>query len=757
MPNSSGGMRSSVRRLDLLGRARSRTASGPLGRAGAASLTAAVTVLAWVVLSKVLPHGAPAGILLNGAILGAINGLIALSIVLVYRANRFLNFAAADIGGVAAVLAIELHIKVHLNYFLCMATGLVAAALIGVVVEVIILRRFAKAPRLILSVVTLAVADVLNGLSQLIPADWKSGPPSGPFNTPFSFHFGLYPVRFSGNYLAAIVAVPVLLGALSWFFRYTSFGVAIRASADNGDRAQLLGMPVNWLSTLVWAMTGVLSALAVLLRTPILGFSSFSGVTSSGGPLLLQTFTAAVIAGMTSMPLAMVAAVYLGVLDQLGAWTFQNSDLSDAMLLVVILLALLIRRDRLTRSAETGISTWQLIKQVRPIPPELNAFWQVRLGSSGVRLAMIALAVSLPFWIGPAHTQLASVILLYAIIAASLAVLTGWAGHISLGHVAFMGFGAATAGTLISVHGWGFFPALGAATVVAGLAAVILGLPALRITGDFLAVVTLAFAVTASNYFLIPRYFGWFVPQNPVNRSPLFGRIAIGTDAQFYFVCLVALAMVLVAVRSVRYSHVGRAMIAAKDNRLATRSFSINTTRLHLIAFAASGALAGLAGGLFVVLEQGFSFGSFDYSYGINFFLMVVIGGLGSVPGAVLGAIYVYGVQYLAPSNGWSFLATGFGVLVVLWIFPGGLGELVFRARDWMLRGFAHRHGLLVPSLVADTRQTGFTASKAESPLEPVDLVDGPLVSTSPGPQPQPLPVEVDAMVGISVGGGEAL
>ncbi|HZU73523.1 MAG TPA: ABC transporter permease [Acidimicrobiales bacterium] len=691
----------------------------PAARAVAGALVALVV---WGVLAAVLPHGAPAGIIVQGAILGAVNALVSLSVVLVYRANRVINFAAADMGAVAAVLAIELHIKTGVNYFVSIATGLVAAALIGAVVEFAILRRFARAPRLIVAVATIGLAQILNGASVLIPIKWSSGQNSGTFTTPFNVHFQIWPVLFNGNYVAALVVVPAVLVALTWFFRYTSYGVAIRAAADNGDRAMLLGVPVRRLSTVVWTITGVLSALAALLRVPIQGFASFSSVSSSGTELLLLTFAAFVIAGMTSMPVAVMATVALGVVDQLGSWTFQNAGPDDLLLLIVILATLLLKRDRLSRAVETGISTWQLIKPVRAIPPELSRFWQVRLGSSAVRLGILAFAATLPLWMSDAHTQLTSIILLYAMVAVALAILTGWAGHISLGHIAFMGLGAAVTGNLVAQHGWDFFLALAVGTAVSGVCALILGIPALRISGPFLAVVTLGLAVTAQNYFFLQKYFPWLIPQNELSRVPLFGRIAVGTDAQYYMLSLVALAVALAAGRSLRSSHAGRAIVAANDNRLATQSFAINTARLHLSAFVVSGAIAGLAGGLWVVLEQGFTPGSFTAEDGINFFLMVVIGGLGSLPGAVIGAVYVYGVQYLLPGGSWSLLATGAGVLVVLMFFPGGVGELVFRGRDALLRKFAERHAVLVPSLVADTRQAPVSRAPRPAPIEAQEL-----------------------------------
>ena len=672
---------------------------------------AVITFVVWAILARVLPHGAPVGIILAGAVFGGINSLVAISIVLVYKANRVINFAAAEFGAVAAVIAIELHIRVHLNYFLSVGAGLLLSAVLGAVTEFAILRRFAKAPRLIVAVATIGLAQLLNGVSVIIPTEWSHYGNSGTFTTPFNIHFMLHPVLFNGNYVAAIVVVPAVLALLAWFLRGTSYGTAIRAAADNGDRARLMGVPVARLSTVVWAMTGILSALAVLLRVPILGFESFASVSGGGTDLLLQTLTAAVIASMTSIPVALTAAIGLGIAEQLGAWTFQNSTFVDAMLLGVVLVTLVLRRDRLTRATETGIGNWQAIRPVRPIPAELGRLWEVRVGRSAIRLGLLAFALVLPFLITPARSQLASLVLIYAIVALSLVVLTGWAGHISLGQVALMGFGGAVTGNLFANHGWDLFFSLAAACAVSGCLALLIGIPALRISGPYLAVVTLAFAVSSANYFLVPRYFHWLDPSSSIQRAPLFGRVAISSDREMYYVCLVALVLVLVAVRTLRASHPGRAILAAKENRLATQSIGLSTTRLNLVAFALSGMIAGLAGGLFVVQQQAFNFSAFDAYSGLLFFTMVVIGGLGSIPGAVLGAIYVYGSIYLL-KPGFQFLATGAGLLILLMFLPGGLGELVFRARDRLLRVVADRRRILVPSLIADRREAQQAAAQ---------------------------------------------
>src|SRR5947209_17821805 len=135
--------------------------------------TALGVVLAFVVAARLLPHGAPLGIVIGGAVLGSINGLVALTIVLVYKANRAINVAAASFGSVAAVVAIELHVQLGLSYVLSMLAGLALAAALGAVIEILVIRRFASAPRLILMVATIGLAAVLDGASIIIPVDWR--------------------------------------------------------------------------------------------------------------------------------------------------------------------------------------------------------------------------------------------------------------------------------------------------------------------------------------------------------------------------------------------------------------------------------------------------------------------------------------------------------------------------------------------------------------------------------------------------------
>jgi branched-chain amino acid transport system permease protein len=161
----------------------------------------------------------------------------------------------------------------------------------------------------------------------------------------------------------------------------------------------------------------------------------------------------------------------------------------------------------------------------------------------------------------------------------------------------------------------------------------------------------------------------------------------------------------------------GRAIIAVRDNEANAEAAGINSTRVKLAAFAISGGLAGFAGGLYVINQQGLFSDAFGADVSLRLFSMVVIGGLGSLPGAVLGAVYVRGAEFFLPPQ-YELLASGFGILLLLMFLPEGLGGLMYRGRDAYLRMVARRRGLIVPSLLADQRV------EEDAPAAPPAMID---------------------------------
>jgi branched-chain amino acid transport system permease protein len=234
----------------------------------------------------------------------------------------------------------------------------------------------------------------------------------------------------------------------------------------------------------------------------------------------------------------------------------------------------------------------------------------------------------------------------------------------------------------------------------------VIGVPSLRIRGPFLAVATLGLALTTSSFFLDPHYFPWFVVDNrvQVERPILFGKFDTSSEWVFYFTLLGVLALLLVGVRSFRRSRPGRVLIAARDNTRAAQLFGISIVRARLWAFAMSGFIAAIAGGLFAFHQTGLSRTAFSANTSIVVFTLVVVGGLGSLSGALLGAAYYTTVSYAIQSPLALLFVQGIGLLFILLVFPGGLGGALYDVRDAILRRLALKRGIHVPSLVADAR-----------------------------------------------------
>ena len=289
-------------------------ASGPAARAG---IGVAGAFVVWLLAGALLPRGLPLAIVLVGAVLGTVTALLAMGLILIYRTNRIINFAYGSMGGVAGVLAVDLFYEKGWNYWLAMALGLVLGVVIGGLVEFLIIRRFSTASRLVLTVATIGLAQVLGGFELLIPR-WLNAPPFlGAFDTPLDVSFTIEPVIFQGKHLAILAAVPAVISGLAWFLLRTDAGIAVRAAAENTERALLLGIPIRRLSTILWMVAGGLATLTFILKAP------FAGTTSgalTGPGLLLPALATAVVARMESLPVAFAAGVALGILEQVVLW-----------------------------------------------------------------------------------------------------------------------------------------------------------------------------------------------------------------------------------------------------------------------------------------------------------------------------------------------------------------------------------------------------------------------------------------------------
>ncbi|HYD10815.1 MAG TPA: ABC transporter permease [Acidimicrobiales bacterium] len=672
----------------------------------------------------------PREIFLNGAAIGMLYALLGMGLILVYRANRIINFAQAQLGSVPAVTALLVMLRKDVNYFLVLPIVIFGAVVLGAIVQkVFIWWRLKDAPRLIVTVATIAVSLLLVGL-ELFVQDLITGSlvSSDTFTTPWTkYGFDTPTLRITGDYLVAAVVTIAICIALGAFFKYTDMGIAIRASAENGERASLLGIPIARVSTVVWIIAAVMSAIAVFLRAPVSGLTLGSSV---GPSVLLFGLAAAVIARMESLPMCVAAGIGIGIVDQSALFGTRRSSLAIATMLVVILVALLAQRGRMARALDAGVSTWQAAKEYRPIPFELRNVREVILSRGALANLVLFVTVVFPLIADSKYAGRFTIVVITAMVGVSLVMLTGWAGQISLGQFGFAGIGAlVTAG--MAVRGWDFFACLAMAGLLGAVAAVLIGLPALRIQGPFLAVTTLSFAFTVQYFFLNPSYFDWWLPASGefVTRPKLYGFFSTTSDIRYYFVCLTFLVMSLLLARSMRRNRFGRILIGVRDNSKGVQAYGVSVARTKLAAFAISGFVAAVAGGLFTYYLQSVDATVYNAARSINVFTVVVIGGLTSLPGALLGATYVEGIPFLLNGNEMVRLFTSsIGLLLLLMFRPDGLSGIAYGWRDQFLRWSARRNGIHVPSLLADSLvvETAATDHALTDAVERIDEAETP-------------------------------
>lgn len=649
----------------------------------------------WLLAGQLLPEGLPLGVVLLGLVFGSLHAMTALGLVLVYRATRVVNFAQAEIGGLASAVAVLMVTGHGLPYLVAVPLGLAAAAGTGLLVDAVVVKRFERSPRLIFTVATIGVAQIVGAVQLGLPSLFGNLRPLSVFTTPFDLSLTVGPILFTGDHVLAVaVAILATLG-LRWFLSRTDAGVAIRGVSDSVERAMLLGVPVRSLSRLTWVVAAVLSGIGVLLATPIRGVNV--GVIA-GASSLLPALTAAVLGRMHHLGRTMAAALLLGVFQQAVFWSFPRTTVVDVAQMVLVLGALLLQRSSFARGGR--LEGESLVSLVRPIPAAVNELAIMRTIRVMATVALAAFAIIMPLVLSDANISLMSNIAIYAIVAVALVVLVGWSGQVSLGQFAFVGIGAGVSGGLVVNGGTDLFVALLAGAAISAIAAVLVGLPALRIPGLFLAVATLAFAVPVSSFLLSSTYFPSLTPAQIPRPELLGGRISLESEYSFYLLCLAILVIVLLGARNLRNSRTGRALIAVNDNERAAASFSISPVRTKLFAFGLAGAMAGLAGGLWAVGVRGIGFGAFNPEQSLQVFTMVVVGGLGSLSGAILGAIYVQLAMYFL-DGAMQLLATGAGLLVLLMIIPGGLGEVLYRLRDRFVAALASARHIDAPGFVA--------------------------------------------------------
>ncbi|MFM9036243.1 MAG: ABC transporter permease, partial [Actinomycetota bacterium] len=604
-------------------------------RSSVLRFVAPLSPAAALVAVQLVFFGVPAGAWIRGVVIGLLTALLAMGMALVYRANRVLNFAQADLGYVPAALSVGLILFAGLPYLLGLLIGAVSSVVLGILVELAIIRRFSRSPRLVLTVATIGVTQLLAVFAIMLPRLWDEAAASQRIPPPLDWKLTIGSFILNANDFIALVVAPLAMLGVGLFLTRTRVGTAVRAAAERGERASMLGIPVGWLSTAVWGIAGLLSFLALFLRAGILGVPLGNALSISA---LVLALAALVIGRLRNLTTIAVAAVALGILEYGVSWNAESPLLVAPFVGAAVMVALLMQRRSSSRLDQDTTASWRLADEVRDVEPDVARIPLVRLLRWGT-YALLALGLfAIPQILRSDQVVKITAIGIYAIIGLSLVVLTGWAGQISLGQVAFVAIGGAVSAKLTSTWNVDLSASLLAAAVVGGVAAFIVGLPALRLRGLYLAVTTLVFAMSVTSWLLNDRFFSWVPGAKRVKRPPLFGRLDVETSTRYYVYVLIVLGVVMMAMKGIRRSRTGRAILALRDNERAAQSYALSAVRTKLTAFTISGAIAGVAGGLYTHLNHSFDLSSYGVGESLEVFTASVVGGLGSMFGALLGA-----------------------------------------------------------------------------------------------------------------------
>lgn len=658
----------------------------------------------------------PAQTLFNGMVLGLGYSVIAAGLVLIYRCSGIINVAQAAVGAFGVNCFALLFRNFSLPYPLAMALGVAASVLIGVLIELLVIRRLFDASRVVLLIATVGVAQLIAFLILSALPDVESGRIPVALNGQWAKFqitdsFGLEVRQTS----VLVLVVPVLI-ALGLFLTKTRFGLHIRGVADSADNARLVGVSPRRVSTVVWGLAAGFAAYTQIVIAPITTrtVQELGSVSTVG--LLLRALVIGLAAKMRSIPAVVAGGVILGGVETLVSLNMNRTfGIFDLFLLIAVLGFVLFRG----RDGGKGDVPFSIAVTRSSIPDHLrNIWWIRRMSALGVGALFVGL-LAVPIFIHkPSDIFTWTNLVLMAAIALSLSLLTGWAGQLSLGQFAFVGVGGLTTMTLHLGHPVGvgipligelftfqarlpWFLALLAGTALGVVFALLIGLPALRVKGLFLAVATLAFAAMAGNWMFVLK--GWNGGTNSISsqadKRPEVGSLDFRAERSYYLLCLGFLLLAVVVVSRLRHTGPGRNLIAVRDNERMTAAANVSPTKAKLSAFAVSGGLAAAAGGFLVFLLPGFDAGGsqspFSPEASLRLIAVAIIGGIGSVGGAILGALWVFGLPALFGfSDAVKLLTANLGLLILLLYFPGGLIGIVYNVRDLFLRWFSRSRGL---------------------------------------------------------------
>lgn len=644
------------------------------------------------------------GYLAIGLSAGLVYALLALGIVLVYKGSRTINFAHPFFGLLCAFFTwwfasegvlwgaqiVPFAAGTAPRYAVALVIGLTLIGLWGWIAERRVMWPLRNQPRLVTLVATIALAQVSFGTALILfnrNEEQASVFKRLPTLLNASVEVGTRVV--TGADLQVLIVVPVICLGLALFFTRTRFGVAIRAAAENGEAARLLGISAEKVSTFTWVTGALLAGVAGILITQVRGVLDISTLSSG---FLVRGLAAALVGGLTSLPGAVVGGLFIGVSESfLRWWTNDTPGVPETLMFLVVIAILVFRPGGLFGQREETEDKVAFIPTLKDLPARLRDTTAAKAVRSS-RWIFVLFAVGISLVTNSKTNGIFTEVAVYAMVGVSLTVLVGFTGQISLGHWGLAGVGAFSVANLFTRLGIPWLLALPLVVVIGMVVSLIIGLPALRIRGLYLAVATLAFNLAAEFYLFKSRLLGGSTAGIIVDR-PKYGPIDLGAPSNrpIFLVSLAALLLSMLVARNLARSRTGRGFFAVRENEKAAATMGVELTRYKLLAFAASGGIAALAGALYVTYLGFAESTTWTTARSLLLIAIIMIGGLGSLIGPILGAFVVIGVPLLFDFANDFVVAIGTGALLIEVIVRarGGLAGAVQRGREALVRGLA--------------------------------------------------------------------
>jgi ABC-type branched-subunit amino acid transport system permease subunit len=669
-----------------------------------------------------------------GTTRGLIYGILALGLVLIYKGTRVLNLAQPFFGLFGAFLCWWLTAEAGFlpfdestrpRFLVALVLTLVVVGVMAAGLERALFRKLRRAPRLVTLVATLAIGQGVLGLVVvLFERNQEQAETLRIIPTVARGIVELGDVNLTGGDLQVLAIVPLVALELALFFRLTRFGVAIRAAAENSESARLLGISVDRVATFSWVSGIVLASLAGVLLAAQQGTLAVSTLSTG---FLVRALAAALIGGLTSLPGALVGGLVVGIGEATISGVFRDTvGAADVVFFLGVVAMLVLRPQGLFGEREDTEDKVAFVPALRDLPERLsNSLYAIALRRVAL-VTLIGFALLVSLVTGSATNGTLTLVVIGAMVGVSLTVLMGYTGQISLGHWSLVGVGAFAAANL---HGRIGVPFVLTAPLVVAIGmgvSLLIGLPALRIKGLYLAVVTLTFSYAAELFVFRSDLVGGGQTGQPMN-VPAIGPFDLDSPSNrplFAF----ALAMLLVslwAARNLLGSRTGRTFLALRENEKAAATLGISLRTARLTAFAVSGGIAALAGLVFALRVGTVNATDFPTEISLVLVLMVMIGGLGALSGSFLGAFVVFGLPFLLSFDNAWIVPVGTGILSIEVIVRtrGGLAGLVQRARGAIVGGLVSLDDGHSP---APAPAAGGTGERRDEPVGPTAVASSP-------------------------------